>query len=74
MKSPPDGEAVAMTILQKGVTWPWVSDDRRLADMGVIGDAQAASAELGQRIIGLVVETAGGVLKQLLDNQRLPGH
>jgi hypothetical protein len=74
LKSPPDGEAVAMTILQKGVTWPWVSDDRRLADMGVIGDAQAASAELGQRIIGLVVETAGGVLKQLLDNQRLPGH
>jgi creatinine amidohydrolase/Fe(II)-dependent formamide hydrolase-like protein len=38
--------------------------------MGVIGDAHAASAEFGQRIVDHVVETAGGVLKQLLDNQR----
>ena len=74
LKNPPDGEAVAMAILQKGVTWPWTTDDRRLADIGVIGDAQAASAAFGQRIIDHVVETAGGVLKQLLDNQRVPGH
>lgn len=71
LNNPPDGEAVALAILQKGVTWPWTTDDRRLADMGVIGDARAASAEFGQRILDHVVETAGGVLKQLLDNQRL---
>jgi creatinine amidohydrolase/Fe(II)-dependent formamide hydrolase-like protein len=70
LKNPPDGEAIRKTILQKGVTWPWTTDDKRLADMGVIGDAHAASAEFGQRIVDHVVETAGGVLKQLLDNQR----
>ena len=70
MENPPDGEAIRKTILQKGVTWPWTTDDKRLADMGVIGDAQAASAEFGQRIVNHVVETAGDVLKQLLDNQR----
>jgi creatinine amidohydrolase/Fe(II)-dependent formamide hydrolase-like protein len=37
--------------------------------MGVIGDAQSASAEFGQQMVDHVVETAGGVLKQLLDNQ-----
>ena len=71
LKSPPDAELIRKTILQKGVTWPWTSADDRIADMGVIGDAQAASAEFGQRIVDHVVETAGGVLKQLLDNQRL---
>jgi creatinine amidohydrolase len=71
LKNPPDGEAVRKTVLQKGVTWPWTTDDTRIADTGVIGDVQAASVEFGQHIIDHVVETAGGVLKQLLDNQRL---
>jgi creatinine amidohydrolase len=70
LKNPPDGEAIRKTILQMGVTWPWTTDDRRLADMGVIGDAHAASAEFGQHIVDHVVEAAGGVLKQLLVNQR----
>ncbi len=70
LKNPPDGEAIRKTILQQGVTWPWTTDDKRLADRGVIGDAQAASAEFGQRIVDHVVETAGEVLKQLLHNQR----
>ena len=70
LTSPPDAELIRKTILQKGVTWPWTSADGRISDMGVIGDAQAASAEFGQRIVDHVVETAGGVLKQLLDNQR----
>ena len=39
--------------------------------MGVIGDAKAASAEFGERILGHVVEMAGGVLKQLAAQQRL---
>jgi creatinine amidohydrolase/Fe(II)-dependent formamide hydrolase-like protein len=41
--------------------------------MGVIGDAQAASAEFGKRIIDRAVEAAGAVLKRLLDHQRLAG-
>src|ERR1700690_3792033 len=50
LKNSPDGEAIRKTIQQKGVTWPWTTDDKRLADMGVIGDAQAASAGFGQHI------------------------
>ncbi len=67
---PPDGEAIRNTILRKGVTWPWTTDDKRIADNGVIGDPKAASAEFGQGIIDRVVETAGTVLKQLLDRPR----
>jgi len=65
LKSPPAGEAVRATILTRGVTWAWATDDKRIADMGVIGDAKAASAEFGERILARVVETAGGVLKQM---------
>ena len=70
LNNSPDGEVVRKSILRDGITWPWTTDDTSLADMGVIGDAQAASAEFGQQMIDYVVETAGGILKQLLDNQR----
>jgi len=35
--------------------------------MGVIGDAQAASAEFGQRLLDHVTEMAGGALQRLLE-------
>lgn len=67
---PPDAEVVRRTILDPWVSWPWSTDDARIADMGVIGDAQAASAEFGKLIVDRVVEAAGGVLRQLLENQK----
>jgi len=67
LKNPPGGEAVRKTILDPAVSWPWTTDDKRIADMGVIGDAQAASAEFGQRLLDHVTEMAGGPLKQLLE-------
>jgi creatinine amidohydrolase len=70
LKNPPEGDAVRTTILQRGVTWPWSTDDKRIADTGVIGDPSAASTKLGQSIIDRAVETAGAVLLQLHDNQR----
>ena len=70
LKHPPAGKAVRETILDQGVTWPWTTDDKRIADMGVIGDAHAASAEFGKQILDRIAETAGGVLKQLLANHR----
>lgn len=70
LKNPPAADAVRTTVLDPGVTWPWTTDDSRIADQGVIGDAAAASAEFGQGLIEQVTEKAGGVLKQLLDNQR----
>jgi creatinine amidohydrolase/Fe(II)-dependent formamide hydrolase-like protein len=71
LKSPPGAEAIRKTILDNGVTWPWTTDDKKLADMGVIGDAHAASAEFGQHIVDHIVETAADILKQLLDSRRL---
>jgi creatinine amidohydrolase len=71
LKSPPDATAVRQVIVSRGVSWPWSTSDKRLADRGTIGDAQAASAEFGEKIFDHLVETAGGVLNQLLDHQRL---
>ena len=69
LKAPPDGDAVRATILDPATSWPWSSGDRRIAAAGVIGDARAASAELGNAIVSRVVDAAGAVLKQLLANQ-----
>ena len=67
LKNPPEGAAIRKIILDPAVSWPWTTDDKRVADMGVIGDARAASAEFGQRILEHVTEMAGGSLKQLLE-------
>lgn len=67
--SPPDAAAVRATILDPAVSWPWSSGDPRIANLGVIGDARAASAEHGEAIIARVVDAAGGVLRQLQANR-----
>lgn len=71
LKNPPDGASVRATILDPTVSWPWSSGDPRIADLGVIGDAGAASVEHGRAIIDRVVEAAGGVLRQLADNRQM---
>jgi len=65
LKAPPDGTAIRAAILDPAVCWPWSSNDPRIADQGVIGDAAAASAEHGKAIVARVVEGVGAVLKQL---------
>jgi creatinine amidohydrolase len=69
LTNPPKADAVRRTILRRGVTWPWTTEDKRIADFGVIGDPRAASAEFGQGIIDRVIEAAGEVLGELLDRQ-----
>jgi creatinine amidohydrolase/Fe(II)-dependent formamide hydrolase-like protein len=54
-------------ILDLSVTWPWGSDDARLAVDGVIGDPREATAEFGERLIEAAVSAAGKIIKQLLD-------
>jgi creatinine amidohydrolase len=71
LKNPPGSEAIREAILDRAVSWPWTTDDKRIADMGVIGEAKAASAEFGERILGRMIEAAGVVLKKLSDQQRL---
>lgn len=69
-----DADTVRKTILQRGVTWPWHSDEKGLSDGGVIGDPSAATAELGREIVERAVEAAGGVLAQLLQRGRASKH
>ena len=57
-------------IFDRGVSFPWRSDDPRLARNGAIGDASAASVEFGQRIIDAVLMQMQPVLVRLLENQR----
>jgi creatinine amidohydrolase len=64
-----DPEAVRGLIFDRGATFPWRSDDRRLARGGIIGDARGATPELGEAIIASVVEGARGVLARLLEQQ-----
>ena len=61
----PDKNAIRKLILDLGVSWPWSSGDRTLADQGVTGDASAASAEFGQQVIESLLKNVRGVLTQL---------
>ena len=71
LKKPPAADPVRRTILDQAVTWPWTTDEGSIADQGVIGDAQKASAEFGETLLAQIAEMAGGFLKQLLERQRL---
>jgi creatinine amidohydrolase/Fe(II)-dependent formamide hydrolase-like protein len=68
---PPDADAVQALILDRGASFPWRTDDPRLARDGVIGDASAASAEDGRAILERIVAAAGGVLARLVENRKL---
>ncbi len=63
-------DAIRALIFDRGTSWPWRTDDPRLARDGVIGEAAAASADLGAAIIESVVEEARTVLMRLLENAR----
>jgi creatinine amidohydrolase/Fe(II)-dependent formamide hydrolase-like protein len=65
-----DKAAIETLVFERGTTWPWRSDDPRLAEHGVIGEARGASAELGRKIVDSIVTESKGVFEQLLDNQR----
>jgi creatinine amidohydrolase len=68
--TPPDQDAISALIFDRGVSFPWRTDDPRLTSTGVIGEAHAASPELGRGIIDSVVAESRGVLRRLLENQR----
>jgi creatinine amidohydrolase/Fe(II)-dependent formamide hydrolase-like protein len=70
----PDPDAVRTLIFDRGASFPWRTDDSRLARGGIIGDPSGASAEFGDALIERMLVAAGGVLKRLLENQTLtPG-
>jgi creatinine amidohydrolase len=65
--APPRPDAVAALIFDRGATFPWRTDDPRLARMGVIGDPAGASPELGCAMVESFVNEARVVLKRLLE-------
>jgi creatinine amidohydrolase len=69
-KDAPDPKAIAAFVFDRGTTWPWRTDDARLAQRGVIGEAAAASRKRGERIVESIVAEARAVLERLLQNQR----
>jgi creatinine amidohydrolase/Fe(II)-dependent formamide hydrolase-like protein len=66
---PSGGDAIRSLVLDPATSWPWSSEDARLSNLGVMGDAREASAEHGRAIVERVVEAAGAVLKQLQDRR-----
>lgn len=60
-----DRQAIGALILDRGVSWPWSSGDPALAERGVTGEAQRASAEIGRRVIERLLENVRPVLQQL---------
>jgi creatinine amidohydrolase/Fe(II)-dependent formamide hydrolase-like protein len=59
-------EEIRRFVLDRGTTWPWISGDGRIAQMGIIGgDPHLATAELGQAIISSAVDACAGILQGL---------
>jgi len=71
LKATSQADAVRTTILDQAVTWPWTTDEKTIADMGIIGDAKSAAADFGKQLLEKITDAAGGVLKQLLERQQL---
>lgn len=68
---PPDENNIRALIFDRGTSWPWRTDDPRLARDGLIGDPAGATPELGNAIVGSIVSECGAVFKRLLENQRM---
>jgi creatinine amidohydrolase len=71
VSSASEPEAVRALVFDRGTSWPWRTDEPRLARDGMIGDAGAATAEFGEAIIARVVDAAGGVFATLRERQKL---
>ena len=70
-RGPSGGDGIHALVLDPAASWPWSSDDKRIAELGVIGDARDASVEHGHAIVARVVDAAGAVLRQLRENRKV---
>ena len=68
---PPDPKAVQALIYERGATWAWRSDDKRLARDGIVGDPDGATAEHGAALIERMMAASGPIFTRLLENQKL---
>ena len=67
------GEEAAALIFDRAATYPWRTDDPRIAQQGVIGDPAAASAEQGRAMLERMVAAAGPIFARLKENQSYMG-
>lgn len=67
---PPDPAAVQALIFERGTSFPWRTDDARLARDGIIGDAGTATIAFGEALIERMVVAAGAALTHLRENRR----
>lgn len=59
-------EQIQRLVLDRGVTWPWTSDDPALSTHGVIGgDPRRSSAEFGQKLLSAALRASADVLDRL---------
>lgn len=65
--------AIGHLVLDRGVTWPWTSDDPTLSVAGVIGgDPRRATPKLGQQLISAALNAGMHVLDRI-DTATSPG-
>jgi len=68
-KAPPNSrqrEQIQRLVLDRGVTWPWTSDNPALSTHGVIGgDPRRSSADLGQELLSTALRASTDVLDRL---------
>jgi creatinine amidohydrolase len=60
-----DPAEIAAKVFDRGVSWPWRTDDPHLTTTGAIGDAAAATPDLGRAIVDSVVGESRHVLERL---------
>jgi creatinine amidohydrolase len=65
---PPGGGDARTLVLDPAASYPWSSDDPRLSQSGVMGDARGASSAHGESIVARVVEGAGAIIGRLKSN------
>jgi len=61
-----DPETARTIVIGDASASPWRSDDPRISDHGVIGDATGATAEHGRAIINSIVDESRAVLERLV--------
>jgi creatinine amidohydrolase/Fe(II)-dependent formamide hydrolase-like protein len=64
-------DEIAAMIFDRGVSYPWRTDDPRLTATGVIGDPAAATPGLGEAIVDSIVTEMERVLARLRANWEL---
>lgn len=69
-----DAPDVRFRVLERGVSWPWNSNDPGISSDGVIGDAALACPALGTGIIDSCIRNAEEVVRSLIEYGRVIRH